>query len=63
MLSGIFTLMAMLAFLGVWVWAWSRHRQADFARAAQLPLIDEPPSPDQAASRDTATSPREGDPS
>ena len=39
---GIATLLALLAFLGVCVWAWSDRRKAGFDEAAQLPFADEP---------------------
>ena len=41
MISGINTVLALLAFLGVVVWAWSRRRKADFDEAARLPLDDD----------------------
>ena len=39
-LRGVLTLILMLAFLGVVVWAWSSRRQQDFEAAARLPLDD-----------------------
>jgi len=45
LLSGIFTLLALLAFIGVCVWAYSRKRKADFDEAAQLPLDEEDKKP------------------
>jgi len=33
------------AFLALVVWAWSRHRKADFDAAAHLPFEDEAPRP------------------
>ncbi len=41
MISGLITLAAIGAFFGVTFWAWSKRRQADFERAARLPLDDE----------------------
>ena len=41
---GIATLLALLAFVGVCVWAWSDRRKAGFDEAAQLPFADEPQS-------------------
>jgi len=40
----IFTVLVVLAFLGVWVWAWSSRRKEDFEEAARLPLDDDPPA-------------------
>ena len=38
MLAGIVTLVWMLAFVAVWIWAWNPQRKADFEEAARLPL-------------------------
>jgi cytochrome c oxidase cbb3-type subunit 4 len=40
-LQGIGTILAMAAFVGVCVWAWSSKNKADFDEAAQLPFADE----------------------
>jgi cytochrome c oxidase cbb3-type subunit 4 len=42
MISGILTLVLLLAFLGIAAWAWSARTQPRFEDAAQLPLRDEP---------------------
>jgi cytochrome c oxidase cbb3-type subunit 4 len=42
-LRGLATLFAMLAFLGVCAWAWSRRRRQKFDDAAQLPLEEDAP--------------------
>lgn len=41
MISGIFTALALLGFLGIASWAYARHNRARFDEAAQLPLGDE----------------------
>ena len=41
MISGILTLVLLLAFLGIAAWAWSARTQPRFEDAAQLPLRDE----------------------
>ena len=41
MLSGIVTLLAMIAFIAVCVWAFSRHKKADFDEASRLPFDDD----------------------
>ena len=41
MISGLITLFALLSFLGIAVWAWSRRNRARFEAAARLPLDDE----------------------
>ena len=32
------TVLAFAGFIGIWVWAWSRKRAADFDQAARLPF-------------------------
>ncbi len=40
-LRGLWTLLALVAFVGVAWWAWSGHRQARFDEAARLPLEED----------------------
>lgn len=40
-ISGIFTGILILVFLGIVLWAYSRKRRKDFEEAARLPLEDE----------------------
>jgi cytochrome c oxidase cbb3-type subunit 4 len=40
---GLLTLVLMIAFVGVVIWAWSGKRKADFEEAARLPLEDDGP--------------------
>jgi cytochrome c oxidase cbb3-type subunit IV len=37
-LRSITTVLALVAFLGIVFWAWSRRRRADFEQAANLPF-------------------------
>ncbi|MCB1632661.1 MAG: cbb3-type cytochrome c oxidase subunit 3 [Pseudomonadales bacterium] len=41
-LLGLGTVLAMIAFIGVCIWAWSDKRKQRFEEAAQLPFADEP---------------------
>lgn len=43
-ISGLITLVLLLAFIGGWIWAWSAKRKPQFDAAAKLPLEDEPQS-------------------
>lgn len=45
MISGLSTALLLVMFLGVWAWAFSKRRQADFNEAAQLPLDERAPQP------------------
>lgn len=42
MFRGVLTLILLLAFVGLVIWAWSARRKQDFEQAARLPLDDEP---------------------
>jgi cytochrome c oxidase cbb3-type subunit IV len=37
----VFMLLALVLFLGIWGWAWSSRRRADFDEAARLPFLDD----------------------
>jgi cytochrome c oxidase cbb3-type subunit 4 len=36
----VLTLILFSAFIGLWIWAWSKHRRHEFDAAAMLPLLD-----------------------
>jgi cytochrome c oxidase cbb3-type subunit 4 len=40
-LRGIVTVVLLVAFVGLVIWAWSSKRTADFEEAAHLPLDDD----------------------
>jgi len=40
-LRGIFTLLALIAFIGVCIWAWGSRRKRSFEEAANLPFADD----------------------
>ena len=40
-LRSLMTVVSMIAFLGIVVWAWSRNNRAAFDEAAQLPFVEE----------------------
>jgi cytochrome c oxidase cbb3-type subunit IV len=40
-LRGIATILVMIAFLGIFVWAYSSYKKKDFDEASQLPFADE----------------------
>jgi len=40
---GLLTLALFLSFAALWMWAWRKDRQPDFAAAARLPLIEDQP--------------------
>lgn len=45
-LRGLSTVLVMIAFLGISLWAYSREKQQDFQEAANLPFADDPGSLD-----------------
>jgi cytochrome c oxidase cbb3-type subunit 4 len=40
-LRGLITAVVFIAFIGIWIWAWSKRRKADFDESAQLPLTED----------------------
>lgn len=38
---GLITLVLMLSFVGLWIWAWSKRRHKDFEESAALPLEED----------------------
>ena len=44
--GGLWTFIALLAFLSVCVWAYSSRRRADFEEAANLPFAHQPATKD-----------------
>jgi cytochrome c oxidase cbb3-type subunit IV len=40
MISGIVTSILLLAFIGIWIWAWRGQRKTTFDEAARVPLHD-----------------------
>jgi cytochrome c oxidase cbb3-type subunit IV len=40
-LSGIFTAILTVVFVGVWIWAYSARRRPHFDEAARIPLEDD----------------------
>jgi cytochrome c oxidase cbb3-type subunit 4 len=45
-LRGLFTLILMVAFIAIVIWAWSGKRRKDFEKMSRLPLEEDPPSAD-----------------
>jgi len=43
LVHGIWTLLLLLIFIGIVVWAWSARRKQRFEEAAQIPLQDDKP--------------------
>lgn len=54
-LRGLFTLILMIAFVAIVVWAWSSKRRKEFDEAARLPLEDGPLANNGGAGYTTAT--------
>jgi len=43
---GLTTAVILFAFIGIWVWAWSKRRKPDFEESARLPLEEDRPLTD-----------------
>jgi cytochrome c oxidase cbb3-type subunit 4 len=41
LIRGIVLVVLFVAFLGMWAWAWSKKRKADFREASMLPLEED----------------------
>lgn len=41
LIRGILTALLLVSFIGLCIWAWSRHRHAAFSEAANLPFVDD----------------------
>lgn len=39
--AGVLIVLMMLAFIGIWIWAWLPHHKRDFSAMAHLPMQDE----------------------
>ena len=39
--QGIMLIVLMVAFIGLWIWAWSHKRKAAFREASMLPLQED----------------------
>ena len=40
---GVITVLIMLSFIGIWVWAWSPHHREKFSELARMPLDEDKP--------------------
>lgn len=47
-----YTVVLFIVFIGIWIWAWSSKRKADFNEAANLPL-NEPDYPQEEKMKET----------
>jgi cytochrome c oxidase cbb3-type subunit 4 len=50
-LWGLYTLLMLVVFVGIAVWAWSGKRSKAFKEAAEIPLLDEAPHRDTPPAR------------
>lgn len=39
--AGAFIILMMLAFIGIWIWAWLPYHKRTFSELARIPLEDE----------------------
>lgn len=40
---GVITVLIMLSFIGIWIWAWLPHHKGKFSELARLPLDEDKP--------------------
>lgn len=41
LIRGLALIMLIVAFLGMWIWAWSDKRKGDFKKMSELPLEED----------------------
>ena len=44
--QSVWTVMAMVVFIGIVIWAFSRKKKADFDKAGRMAMDDDKPAPD-----------------
>lgn len=52
-INGVITVIMMLTFIGIWIWAWRKYHLPDFNRMANIPMEDKPEGPLPDASHPT----------
>lgn len=40
-LIGVFTVLSLIAFIGIWIWVWNRRHKAKFDALARLPMEED----------------------
>lgn len=50
--AGVITVILMLTFIGIWIWAWRKKHKRVFDRMARLPLEDDRQIPDPSDEED-----------
>jgi|GEM_PF-409496 len=61
MLSGIITIVLMVLFVAMWIWAWRPARKKHFDEAARLAVEESGRNKGDALRRDEVNHPKEGD--
>ncbi|MGB3269037.1 MAG: cbb3-type cytochrome c oxidase subunit 3 [Rhodanobacter sp.] len=52
-IAGVFIILMLVTFIGIWIWAWRKRHKSTFDRMARLPLEqDELPDSDVDAKED-----------
>ena len=41
-IAGVFIVLMLVSFIGIWIWAWRKYHRKTFSRMARLPMEDEP---------------------
>lgn len=47
--AGVVTVVLMVTFVAIWIWAWRKRHRATFQRMAALPMEDSAPNPEEQA--------------
>jgi cytochrome c oxidase cbb3-type subunit 4 len=43
--AGVFIVLMLLTFIGIWVWAWGKRHRKVFRRMSEIPMEDPPEGP------------------
>ncbi|MEO9079110.1 MAG: cbb3-type cytochrome c oxidase subunit 3 [Rhodanobacter sp.] len=41
-IAGVFIVLMLISFIGIWIWAWRKYHKPTFNRMAKLPMEDDP---------------------
>lgn len=44
-ITGVVTVVLMLTFIGIWIWAWHKRHRPTFKRMSEIPMEDKPEGP------------------
>jgi len=58
---GVFTVLSMAVFIGIWIWAWQKRHRKVFKRLSEIPMEDQPEGPARSNPRQETKDPCQED--